>query len=95
MSIFAVTYHYSASPEELAELRPTHREFTGALFDQGILLTSGPFVDYAGALLLIKADSADEVSAILDNDPFDIAGFIGERVILQFNPVNGPFKELA
>jgi uncharacterized protein len=95
MSVFAVTYHYSATPEELAEVRPIHREFTGDLFDKGILLTSGPFVDYAGALLLIKADSVEEVSALLDNDPFDIAGFIGERVILQFNPVNGPFKDFA
>lgn len=95
MSVFAVTYHYSASPEALAELRPTHREFTGALYDQGVLLTSGPFIDYAGALLLVVAESADEVSAILDNDPFDIAGFIGERVILQWNPVNGPFKDHA
>jgi len=95
MSVFAVTYHYSAEPEELAALRPSHREFTGELFDRGILLTSGPFVDYAGALLLIKAESVEEVSALLDNDPFDIAGYIGERVILQFNPVNGPFKDLA
>ena len=95
MSVFAVTYHYSGTPEELAEMRPSHREFTGGLFDQGILLTSGPFVEYAGALLLIKADSVEEVSALLDNDPFDIAGFIGERVILQFNPINGPFKDLA
>jgi len=95
MSVFAVTYHYSATPEELAELRPMHREFTGSLFDQGVLLTSGPFIDYAGALLLVKADSVEAVSAILDNDPFDVAGYIGERVILQFNPINGPFKDLA
>ena len=95
MSVFAVTYHYTASPEELAELRPTHREFLSELFEKGIVLTSGPFVDYAGALILVKAESVEEVSALLDNDPFDIAGFIGERVILQWNPLYGPLKEHA
>jgi uncharacterized protein YciI len=95
MSVFAVTYHYSASAEELAGLRPAHREFTAELFERGVLLTSGPFIDYAGALLLVKAESVEEVSALLDNDPFDVAGFIGERVILQWNPLNGPFASLA
>jgi len=95
MSVFAVTYHYTASPEELAELRPTHREFLSELFEKGIVLTSGPFVDYAGALILVKAETVEEVSALLDNDPFDIAGFIGERVILQWNPLYGPLKEQA
>lgn len=60
-----------------------------------MLLTSGPFIDYAGALLLVKAESVEEVSALLDNDPFDVAGFIGERVILQWNPLYGPMASLA
>ncbi|MEY4366605.1 MAG: hypothetical protein RLZ28_20 [Actinomycetota bacterium] len=95
MSIFAVTYHYAASAEALAEVRPIHREWTAAQFEAGTLISSGPFVDYSGALLLFRADSATELSALLDNDPFDIAGFIGERVILQWNPLYGPLKELA
>ncbi len=95
MSLFAVTYHYSAEPDELAGLRPAHREFTAKLFDDGVLVTSGPFIDYAGALLLVKAESVEAVSALLDNDPFDIAGFIGERVILQWNPLYGRMKDQA
>ena len=95
MSLFAVTYHYSAEPNELAGLRPAHREFTAKLFDDGVLVTSGPFIDYAGALLLVKAESVEAVSALLDNDPFDIAGFIGERVILQWNPLYGRMKDQA
>lgn len=95
MSIFAVTYHYDATPEALAELRPMHREWTAAQFEAGTLISSGPFVDFDGALLLFIAESAAELSNLLDNDPFDIAGFIGERVILQWNPLYGPLKELA
>ena len=95
MSLFAVTYHYTASQEELAGLRPDHREWTAAQHEAGHLITSGPFVDFPGALLLFKADSMAELSALLDNDPFDIAGYIGERVITQWNPLYGPMKDLA
>ena len=92
MNTYAVTYYYTASPEALAEVRPIHREWLAERLADGSLLASGPMVDNPGALLIFKADSADELSALLDNDPFDIAGFIGERVITQWNPVFGPWS---
>jgi uncharacterized protein YciI len=49
-------------------------------------------VDNPEALLIFVADSANELSELLDNDPFDIAGFIGSRSIQQWNPVFGPFS---
>ena len=62
MSVFAVTYTYSASEPELAEIRPTHREFLKNLLVQGVLLASGPMVDRPGALLIVRADSVEEVA---------------------------------
>lgn len=91
MSVFAVTYSYSADEAELAEIRPTHREFLKDLLVQGVLLASGPMVDRPGALLIVRADSVEEVAEILDQDPFDIAGYIGERAIAGWNPVFGPW----
>ena len=84
-------YYYSAEPEALAEIRPIHREWLKGLYEAGTLLASGPMVDNPGALLIIKAESVEAVSNLLDNDPFDIAGFIGERVVTQWNPVFGPW----
>jgi uncharacterized protein YciI len=92
MAIFAVTYSYSASEAELAEIRPTHREFFKALLEQHTLLASGPMVDRPGALLIVSADSVEQVAEILDQDPFDIAGYIGERAIAEWNPVFGPWS---
>ncbi|MFM5903599.1 MAG: YciI family protein [Microbacteriaceae bacterium] len=92
MAVFAVTYTYDASPDQLSAIRPTHREFLAELLNKGVLLASGPMVDLAAALLVVKADSVDEVAAILDADPFEIAGFIGERTIAQWNPVFGPWS---
>jgi uncharacterized protein YciI len=49
-------------------------------------------VDNPEALLIFSAESATELAALLDNDPFDVAGFIGSRSIQQWNPVFGPFS---
>jgi uncharacterized protein YciI len=57
-----------------------------------ILLASGPMVDTPEALLIFRSESAEELATLLDNDPFDIAGFIGSRSIQIWNPVFGPFS---
>ena len=92
MAIFAVTYAYSASEAELAEIRPTHREFFKNLLEKQILLASGPMVDRPGAHLIVRAESVEKVAELLDQDPFDIAGYIGERAIAEWNPIFGPWS---
>lgn len=94
MPTYAVTYFYNASNEQLAEVRPIHREWLGQQLQNGSLLASGPMVDTAKALLIWKANSVSELAALLDNDPFDIAGFISERDIEEWNPVFGPWSNL-
>jgi uncharacterized protein YciI len=47
--------------------------------------------DTPEALLIFRSESAEEIATLLDNDPFDIAGFIGSRSIQSWNPVFGPF----
>jgi uncharacterized protein YciI len=92
MPVYAVTYLYTASAEQLAEIRPIHREWLSKLLDQEILLASGPMLDTPEALLIFRSDSAEELAKLLDNDPFDIAGCIGSRIIQAWNPVFGPFS---
>lgn len=92
MSIFAVTYHYSAPEEQLSKIRPMHREWLGELLAAGSLLASGPMVANPVALLICQAESLEELAQLLNNDPFDIAGFIGERAIAEWNPLFGPWS---
>ncbi|MEY3677268.1 MAG: hypothetical protein RL351_495 [Actinomycetota bacterium] len=92
MPTYAVTYNYTASPEHLAEVRPIHREWLAERLRDGALLASGPMVDSPTALLIWKSNSVQELAALLDHDPFDIAGCIGERVIQEWNPVFGPWS---
>jgi uncharacterized protein YciI len=92
MPVFAVRYVYSATSDQLNEIRPIHREWLAGLLDKGQLLASGPMVDNPEALLIFVSESAIELSGLLDHDPFDIAGFIGSRSVQQWNPVLGPFS---
>jgi uncharacterized protein YciI len=92
MTVFAVTYGYAADEIELNQVRPTHREWLAEQLANGTLLASGPMVDRPAALLIFKSDSIEELNALLDNDPFELAGMIGERTIEAWNPVFGPFS---
>jgi uncharacterized protein YciI len=92
MPVFAVTYLYAATPEQLNEIRPIHRQWLAGLLESGQLLASGPMIDNPESLLIFHSESATELASLLDNDPFDIAGFIGSRSIQQWNPVFGPFS---
>jgi uncharacterized protein YciI len=92
MFTYAVTYTFSATPEEVQQIRPTHREWLTEQLNNGSLLASGPMVDRPAALLIFKAESIEELNVLLDQDPYEIAGVIGERTIEAWNPVFGPFS---
>jgi len=92
MAVFAVSYIYAEAAEVLNELRPQHRAWLKELLDQGVLLASGPMVNQPQALLIFRADSAQELAELMDQDPFEQAGFISTRIIAEWNPVLGPFS---
>jgi uncharacterized protein YciI len=52
-------------------------------------------VDRPAALLIFKSNSIEELNTLLDSDPFELAGMIGDRSIEAWNPVFGPFSEAA
>ena len=88
--IYAVEYHYVTDrDEEMAELRPSHRAFNGALADRGLLLAAGPYVGTHDALIVVRADYEAGALSLLEDDPFHTAGFLAERVPREWNPVIG------
>ncbi len=92
MKTFAVSYHYVADDQTMTEVRPIHRKWLAEQLESGSLLASGPLVDNPGALLIFKSESLETLAGLLDHDPFDLAGCIGERVINEWNPVFGPWS---
>lgn len=92
MPIFAVTYKYIDDPVLINQIRPSHRVWLKELLDQDILLVSGPMVNRAASLLVFRSESVEELGALIDNDPLEVAGVIEERIIEEWNTVFGPWS---
>lgn len=91
MSTFATLYRYELGSDAARDhIRPAHRSYLGELADQGKLLVSGPFVGGdAGALLVLEGESAADVRALLNQDPFVEAGLVAEITIREWSVVSG------
>lgn len=91
MSVFAVTYNYGGPAEILAAHRPAHRSYLRELAARGVVLASGPFTDPGpdGALLLISAEDATRVRALLAEDPLMVHGAVTGHSVREWNVTNG------
>ncbi|MGW5917974.1 YciI family protein [Nocardia fluminea] len=94
MPIFAVHYTYSASTAaDRATHRPEHRGWLNALVDAGTVLSSGPYPDGSGALLLFRAEDSSSLTELLTGDPFAKLGLIDAVRVVEWLPVMGAFAE--
>jgi uncharacterized protein len=91
MALHAVIYRYADDAAALDEHRPRHRDHLRKLNEAGHLLVSGPLAEGGGpgALLIFRAESAEQVAQWLDSDPFKVLGLIVEREIRAWNPAFG------
>lgn len=90
MTLHAVIYRYADEPRQLDEHRPRHVDYLRSLFERDRLVISGPLTDGApGALLVIDAEDAAGVAALLDLDPFWDLGLIADRQIRRWKPFFG------
>ena len=90
MAIFAVEYTYIDDAELIQKHRPEHRAFLAEQREAGTVLLSGPKVTEPGsALIIVRAETAEEAGHILDADPFNNHGIITHRTIAEWNVVVG------
>ncbi|MEV6224083.1 YciI family protein [Nocardia fluminea] len=94
MPIFAVHYTYSESTAaDRATHRPEHRGWLNALVDAGTVLSSGPYPDGSGALLLFRTEDSSSLTDLLTDDPFAKLGLIDAVRVVEWLPVMGAFAE--
>ena len=90
MTVIAVEYVYAAdSSAARDEHRPAHRAWLAGLAEDGQLLTSGPYGDGAGALLIFKVQDETQLNHLLKQDPFATAGTIAGIRTTEWTPVIG------
>ncbi|MEU4316436.1 YciI family protein [Nocardia sp. NPDC024068] len=94
MPIFAVHYTYSdATITGRDTHRPRHRDWLADRLAAEQLLSSGPYPDGSGALLLFRAPSAADLAELLRRDPFAEEGLIDEVRAVEWQPVLGAFSD--
>lgn len=90
MSLFLVEYTYDpAKNAERDALRPDHRAWLGDLLERDIVVTSGPFADGLGALIIVDTADADTVALLFTHDPFTKADLVANIRITEWVPVLG------
>ncbi|MEU6828048.1 YciI family protein [Nocardia beijingensis] len=92
MPIFAVHYVYSEATVAGRDVhRPEHRAWLAGLLEAETLLSSGPYPDGSGALLLFRAQDAGQLKDLLAQDPFAREDLIDEVRAVEWAPVFGAF----
>ncbi|MET7769938.1 YciI family protein [Nocardia sp. NPDC005366] len=92
MPIFAVHYTYSEAALPGRDThRPEHRGWLFGLVDAGTLLSSGPYPDGSGALLIFRAEDEAALKELLTQDPFAREGLIEAVRAVEWQPVMGAF----
>jgi uncharacterized protein YciI len=85
--MYIVILTYKKPIEEIERLTVPHRAFLDTLYEQNVLLISGPQVPRTGGVLVARAGrTADELMNILKADPFYTEG-IADYQVIEFNPV--------
>lgn len=84
---FAVIVDYDANDPKVPAVRPAHREYLAGLVASGKLAISGPFTEGGGALLVMEADTKEQVAEILQADPFVKEGVFKSWVVRPWNPI--------
>ncbi|WP_330257146.1 YciI family protein [Nocardia sp. NBC_00565] len=93
MSIFAVHYTYSEATVAGRDThRPEHRAWLSGLIEAGSLLSSGPYADGSGALLLFQAADEGALEELLAQDPFAREKLIDAVRAVEWLPVMGTFS---
>jgi uncharacterized protein YciI len=61
------------NPNKTAREQPfwdEHARYMDALFETGVIVLGGPFADRTGALVIVKADNANQVREMYREDPW-------------------------
>lgn len=86
MPKYAVTFRY-VDKARRDEVRPRHREYLQRLLDQGTLVMAGPWADDTGAMAVYEAADEAAARALLDADPYQEAGAIGDVQVREWRVV--------
>lgn len=92
MGFYVIEYRYPSDLKNLVEdFRPAHRTYMRALEKEGRLVASGFLSDasFEGGMVILRADSAHDANALVENDPFYLNGLMEDLKVRRWTPTLG------
>ena len=95
LQLFVGRSHLRGKKEALAPKLQAHLAYMVALEREGVLFASGPFIEggepVGEGLSIVRASSAASAQAVLDRDPFVLAGLRAYEVS-EWRVLEGSFQ---
>jgi uncharacterized protein YciI len=91
MAWFLVETRYRQ--DKVGDVRPRHREYLAKLAEDGSVAVAGPLGDDSGGVMLIQAEDAAALQAVLDTDPYHLEGALESRTVREYKPVLGAWVQ--
>lgn len=86
MKYYVVEITFLRPRDTFGDAVAQHRAWLQTGYDQGVLLCSGPLSDASGGVLVGRAEDVAPIQALIDGDPYRLAGLASYR-ILEFDAV--------
>ncbi|WDZ95184.1 YciI family protein [Herbaspirillum sp. WKF16] len=83
--MFVISITYTKPASEIDSLLTAHKKFLNQQYADGVFLMSGRKVPRTGGIILADCSDRAEMEAIVESDPFYIAG-VAEYEITEFVP---------
>ncbi|NUU02424.1 YciI family protein [Herbaspirillum robiniae] len=83
--MFVISITYTKPASEIDSLLTAHKKFLNQQYADGVFLMSGRKVPRSGGIILADCSDRAEMEAIVESDPFYIAG-VAEYEIIEFVP---------
>lgn len=80
-----ILYTYTDDVETRMATRPAHRDFLTA--NPGLRIAGA--TEAGGAIIVVEADSAEEVEAWIEDDPYHVRGLVASRTVTPWGAAIG------
>lgn len=87
MKYFIIEIIYIVPLEDIEKTTLEHRTFLRKLYDEKLILMSGPKVPRSGGIVICRAESIEVAVNLFKVDPYQKKG-LAEYRIIEFKPLN-------
>lgn len=79
-SFFVIIQNQISDLDSMQKVRQSHLEYLTELYERGVVIAGGKFLDNTGAVIILQTDSFAHAQKIAENDPYVINNIRGYEI---------------